>query len=121
MKILYHPEVKDIQLASVLYALSDPVRLQVVSSIRRDGEQSCNSFDVPVVKSTLSHHARTLREAGVVRTRIQGTQRMLSLRTEDLNERFPGLLESVLSAYEAQEQAGAREGKQEQKKEEAKG
>ncbi|QQZ62581.1 helix-turn-helix transcriptional regulator [Paenibacillus sonchi] len=101
MKILFHPERKDIQLASVLYALSDPIRLSIISDIRNNGEQACNCFNVPVAKSTLSHHARTLREAGVVHTRIQGTQRILSLRTEDLNARFPGLLDSVLSAYEA--------------------
>ncbi|MNO36759.1 Helix-turn-helix domain protein [compost metagenome] len=101
MKILFHPDRKDIQLASVLYALSDPIRLSIISDIKNNGEQACNCFNVPVAKSTLSHHARTLREAGVVYTRIQGTQRMLSLRTEDLNARFPGLLDSVLSAYES--------------------
>lgn len=104
MKILFHPDRKDIQLASVLYALSDPVRLSVVSEIRKFGEQACNGFTVPVAKSTLSHHARTLREAGVVYTRVQGTQRLLSLRTDDLNERFPGLLDSIMQAYESEEQ-----------------
>jgi DNA-binding transcriptional ArsR family regulator len=58
-------------------------------------------MEVPVVKSTLSHHSRTLREAGVVRVRVQGTQRFLSIRTEDLEARFPGLLASVLYAYES--------------------
>lgn len=100
MKVLYHPDREDVQLSSVLYALSDPIRLSVVAEIRRRGEQACNSFDVPVAKSTLSHHARTLREAGVVRTRIQGTQRFLSLREEDLEYRFPGLLDTILQAYE---------------------
>ncbi|WP_342437796.1 helix-turn-helix transcriptional regulator [Paenibacillus sp. FSL L8-0436] len=101
MKILYHPDRKDIQLASVLYALSDPLRLFVVSEIRKHGEQACNSFNVPIAKSTMSHHARTLREAGVVHTRAQGTQRLLSLRSDDLEERFPGLLDSILEAYES--------------------
>jgi DNA-binding transcriptional ArsR family regulator len=101
MKLLHHPDRKDIQLASVLYALSDPIRLYVVSEIRKHGEQACNSFKVPIAKSTLSHHARTLRESGVVHTRAQGTQRILSLREEDLNERFPGVLDSILEAYEA--------------------
>ncbi|MNM63033.1 Helix-turn-helix domain protein [compost metagenome] len=104
MKLLYHPDRKDIQLASVLYALSDPIRLQVVSEIYNNGERACNSFNVPIAKSTLSHHSRTLREAGVVFTRVQGTQRILSLRTEDLNVRFPGLLDSILKAYEQTEQ-----------------
>ncbi|RIX48624.1 transcriptional regulator [Paenibacillus nanensis] len=103
MKVLYHPDRKEIQLAAVLYALSDPVRLHVVSQIRKNGEQACSNFDVPVAKSTLSHHARTLREAGVIHTRIHGTQRILSLRSEDLEDRFPGLLDSIMQAYESAE------------------
>ncbi|MHA6531615.1 ArsR/SmtB family transcription factor [Paenibacillus sp. BAC0078] len=109
MKILFHPDRKDIQLASVLYALSDPIRLSIVSDIHKNGEQACNSFIVPIAKSTMSHHLRTLREAGVVHTRTHGTQRIVSLRTEDLNARFPGVLDSVLSAYEAGEQPEALE------------
>ncbi len=80
MKVLYHPDREDIQLSSVLYALSDPIRLFIVSEIRKDGQRPCNQFDVPVAKSTLSHHTRTLREAGVVFTRVNGTQRIVSLR-----------------------------------------
>ncbi|GGO01816.1 ArsR/SmtB family transcription factor [Saccharibacillus kuerlensis] len=99
MKLLHHPERKDILLSSVLYALSDPVRLQIVAQIHRGGEQACKSFEVPIAKSTLSQHVRTLREAGITHTRIYGTQRLLSLRSEDLNERFPGLLDAVLRSY----------------------
>lgn len=115
MKVLYHPDRAGIQLSSVLYALSDPVRLSIVSDIRKNGEQPCNCFNVPVAKSTLSHHARTLREAGVVFTRIHGTQRILSLREEDLEYRFPGLLDSILQAYESSnpdhaEKAGGQDG-----------
>ncbi|BBI33777.1 ArsR/SmtB family transcription factor [Cohnella abietis] len=103
MKILHHPDRADIQLSSVLYALSDPVRLYIISDIHKQGERTCGDIAVPVVKSTLSHHARTLREAGVINVRVQGTQRLLSLRTEDLNIRFPGLLSSILEAYESSE------------------
>lgn len=100
MKVLYHPDRDDIQLSSVLYALSDPIRLSVVAEMRRSGERPCNYFEVPIAKSTLSHHVRALREAGVVFTRIQGTQRFMSVREEDLEYRFPGLLDSILQAYE---------------------
>ena len=100
MKILHHPDKADIHLSSVLYALSDPVRLFIISEVRKAGECTFKNIEVPVVKSTLSHHARTLREAGVVNVRVQGTQRFLSLRADDLEERFPGLLTSVLDAYE---------------------
>lgn len=65
MKQLHHPEREAIQLSSVLYALSDPIRLYVVSEICNHGPQACNSFKVPIVKSTLTHHVRTLREAGL--------------------------------------------------------
>ncbi|TDF99433.1 transcriptional regulator [Paenibacillus piri] len=104
MKILYHPDRADIHLSSVLYALSDPVRLLIASAIRKSDERTCGDIDVPVVKSTLSHHTRTLREAGVVNVRIQGTQRFLSLRTEDLEFRFPGLLTSILDAFETSDE-----------------
>ena len=100
MKILYHPDKEDMHLSSVLYALSDPVRLSIVSEIHKLGECTCGGVDVTVVKSTLSHHVRTMREAGVVHVRVQGTQRFLSLRKNDLEERFPGLLMSILNAYD---------------------
>jgi DNA-binding transcriptional ArsR family regulator len=101
VKHLFHPEQAEIQLSSVLYALSDPIRLYLVAEIHKAGERTCGDLEVPIVKSTLSHHARTLREAGIVRTRVQGTQRFLSIRTADLEARFPGLLASILQAYEA--------------------
>lgn len=102
MKVLFHPDRADYHLSSVLSALSDPVRLHLVSQLyRQGGERTCGDFDVPVVKSTLSHHCRILREAGVIRTRAQGTQRFLSVRTDDLEARFPGLLATILRAYEA--------------------
>lgn len=100
MKVLYHPGREEIELSSVLYALSDPIRLYIVSLLRQHGENPCNFFEVPIAKSTLSHHIRTLREAGVVFTRSQGTQRLVSVREEDLEGRFPGLLDSILKAYE---------------------
>ncbi|CAN7239690.1 ArsR/SmtB family transcription factor [Paenibacillus sp. LjRoot56] len=100
MKVLFHPDKADMHLSSVLYALSDPVRLSIVSDIHKLGECTCGGIDVTVVKSTLSHHVRTMREAGVVQVRVQGTQRFLSLRKDDLEERFPGLLNSILHAYE---------------------
>ncbi|QMV44703.1 ArsR/SmtB family transcription factor [Cohnella cholangitidis] len=111
MKALHHPDRADILLSSVLYALSDPVRLYIVSEIRKFGERTCGNVEVPVVKSTMSHHVRTLREAGVVNVRAQGTQRVMTLREEDLEIRFPGLLVSILEAFE---QSGERIPTQEQ-------
>ncbi len=96
LKILFHPNRDDIELTSVLYALSDPIRLSIVNAIAKSGEQSCGYFDFPVVKSTMTHHVRTLREAGVLNVRKQGTQHFLTLRSEDLNIRFPGLLAAII-------------------------
>jgi DNA-binding transcriptional ArsR family regulator len=95
---LSHPSCDQIDLAAVLHALSDPMRLQIVATLAAGDERTCKSFELPVVKSTCTHHFRVLREAGVIRQRLQGTTRLNSLRREDLDERFPGLLDSVLRA-----------------------
>jgi DNA-binding transcriptional ArsR family regulator len=55
-------------------------------------------FELALSKATLSHHFRVLREAGLVRTRLDGRKRLLSLRIDDLDARFPGLLHAVLAA-----------------------
>jgi DNA-binding transcriptional ArsR family regulator len=92
-----HPALEDVLLTDVLTALSDPVRLQIVAALAREGgERSCKSFDLPVTKSTCTHHFRVLREAGVIRQRVEGTTRLNSLRREELDQRFPGLLDAVL-------------------------
>jgi DNA-binding transcriptional ArsR family regulator len=82
----------------VLHALSDPARLQIVRQLAVQDECTCGTFDLGLSKATLSHHFRVLREAGVVRTRPEGRTRMLSLRKDELDERFPGLLDAVLPA-----------------------
>ncbi|MFT9369613.1 ArsR/SmtB family transcription factor [Paenibacillus polymyxa] len=96
MRTLYHPNVIEITLPTVLYALSDPIRLNIIQILAEKGEQSCSSIDISAPKSTLSHHFKVLRESGVIHTRIEGTQRFISIRYDDLNERFPSLLSAVL-------------------------
>jgi DNA-binding transcriptional ArsR family regulator len=93
---LPHPSREDIELPAVLHALSDPVRLRIVEALAAGEERSCKSFDLPVVKSTCTHHFRVLREAGVIRQRPESTTKLNSLRREDLDARFPGLITSVL-------------------------
>jgi len=95
---LPHPERDAIELTAVLQALSDPMRLIVVVALSTGEERTCKSIDLPVVKSTCTHHFRVLREAGVIRQRHEGTSRMNSLRRADLEARFPGLLDAVLAA-----------------------
>ena len=93
------PARDEIELAAVLHALSDPVRLRIVAALAVAGEEpSCGSFDLPVTKSTCTHHFKVLREAGVIQQRQRGTARLNALRRQDLDARFPGLLDSVLRA-----------------------
>lgn len=98
MRPIYHPTAEDITLAGILYALGDPVRLEIVTRLAANEELSCSDLDLQVAKSTLSHHFKILREAGVLYCRKQGTQHMNSLRREDLDRAFPGLLDAILQA-----------------------
>jgi DNA-binding transcriptional ArsR family regulator len=93
-----HPAREELDLAAVLHALSDPVRLRIVAGLAEGDERTCGSFDVAVSKSTCTHHFRVLREAGLIRQRQQGTARLNSLRQDDLEARFPGLLGTILQA-----------------------
>ena len=94
-----HPDCADIDLPTVLHALSDPMRLRIVAALAETGgERSCSSFELPIVKSTCTHHFKVLREAGVIRQRVVGTKRVNTLRRRELERRFPGLLDSILRA-----------------------
>ena len=83
----------------MLHALSDPVRLMIVAELARgECEHTCGSFELPVTKSTCTHHFKVLREAGLIQQRQQGTTRLNKLRRADLETRFPGLLATILTA-----------------------
>ena len=85
-------------LTDVLLALGDPVRLAIVRELAGSGARPCGTFEhLGVSRSTLSHHLRVLRDAGLVETRAEGQLRMNTLRRRELDERFPGLLEAVLA------------------------
>jgi DNA-binding transcriptional ArsR family regulator len=99
---LHHPDRDEIELPTVLHALSDPQRLEIVRKLAEEPTpRPCGMFEVPVAKSTMTHHFRVLREAGVVRQERQGTTKLTSLRRDDLDARFPGLLDSVLASAPA--------------------
>lgn len=94
-----HPTCEELELGAVLHALSDPVRLRIVAELAQgECECTCGSFELPVTKSTCTHHFKVLREAGVIKQRQQGTTRLNKLRRADLEARFPGLLETILRA-----------------------
>src|SRR6476646_1913446 len=92
------PKKTELELTAVLYALSDPTRLQIVRSLTSTDEIACGFFDIDMPKSSLSHHFRVLRNAGIITTRKEGTALLNRLRRSDLDERFPGLLKAILSA-----------------------
>ena len=96
------PSASDFELPRVLAALADPGRLATVRFVARNGESWCSRVmqgaDLEMSKSTFSHHLRILREAGVLTKRVEGTKSYMCLRKADLDARFPGLLDSILSA-----------------------
>lgn len=98
---VFHPPAAELSLPKVLAALADPARLATVRALARVGECCCGQISrdagLAVSKSTMSHHLRILREAGITYSRVEGARRMLTLRRDDLDARFPGLLDAVLT------------------------
>lgn len=90
------PAPADMELGAVLAALADPHRRQVILTLLTEPEgteRTCRSFELPVSKATLTHHFRTLRQAGLIKQVNRGNSNMAQLRRTDLEARFPGLLE----------------------------
>jgi DNA-binding transcriptional ArsR family regulator len=98
---LIHPEPEEFDVLDVLHALSDPTRMTIVQTLRDTPERACGTFPVDVAPSTLTHHFRVLREAGIIRQREDGNRRWTALRGDDLEARFPGLLGAIMAAYES--------------------
>lgn len=97
---LPHPTVEQIELANVLAVLGDRTRLAIVGYLARNEgvPLNCSQFLDLGSKTSLSYHLAKLREAGVTRVRISGTSRLISLRRDDLDARFPGLLDSIVAS-----------------------
>jgi len=86
-------------LPAVLHALSDPQRLEIVRTLAESAAPCpCGSIELGVAKSTMTHHYRVLRESGVIRQERKGTMKLTELRRQDLEARFPGLLDAVLTS-----------------------
>ncbi|MFC9999901.1 ArsR/SmtB family transcription factor [Nocardia sp. NPDC127526] len=100
MREVSQPAIEAIRLVEVLRALADPVRLELVQRLDSLGEEPCNALggEIGIHQTTLSHHYRVLREAGVTWTTVRGRTRLVRLRRDDLDALFPGLLDSVLIA-----------------------
>jgi DNA-binding transcriptional ArsR family regulator len=99
---LRHPTRDQLDLPLVLDCLSDPTRLAIVYTLARQeaaaGELCCGDFNALSGKSNLAYHFARLRESGLMQTRIVGTNRLMKLRREDLDARFPGLLDAVIKS-----------------------
>jgi DNA-binding transcriptional ArsR family regulator len=106
MREPHHPPRTELDLSAVLHAMSDPARLEIVQRLGGGNEWSCGRFELGLSKATLSHHFRVLRECGVIHTRAEGRKRLLSLRREDLDARFPGLLDAVLESRDHRKPRG---------------
>src|SRR5262249_58769576 len=86
-------------LSAVLHALSDPQRRRIVTELAASDEPlPCGGLAPEVSKSTRTHHFRVLREAGLIAQWKEGTTKLSRLRREDIDARFPGLLDSVLGS-----------------------
>jgi Predicted transcriptional regulators len=95
---LHHPEPEQLNLSAILDALRDPVRRSIVLRLAECGSDCCSSFLDMGSKTNLTYHVARLREAGLIHVRIDGPYRIMSLRTEDLEARFPGLLSAILDS-----------------------
>ena len=96
---LLHPAMDEIDLSNVLNALGDPLRLKIVANLIKGAGSCTGACPDETAKSTLSHHFRVLREAGIVHSQKEGVTLVNSVRKEELNKKFPGLLDSVLRAH----------------------
>jgi DNA-binding transcriptional ArsR family regulator len=97
-KEIYHPTIEQIDLSAVLDAMSDPTRRDIVLRLAELGEENCSAFLDLGSKTNLTYHYGRLREAGITSTRVEGTQRLISLRLDDLETKFPGLMAAIIFA-----------------------
>lgn len=96
---LAHPTPSDFSLVTVLAALADPIRLRIVRGLSSQSVAlTCSAFDLPISASTTTHHFRVLRESGIIAQHYEGTAILSTLRRNDLDARFPGLLNAVLAS-----------------------
>lgn len=104
MRPLIHPQIDDLRPEAILHALADPVRATIFASITKQGfVQACSTLacvgDRQIPKSSLSQHFKVLREAGLIRSERQGVEMRNTSRWNEVEERFPGLLTSIVEAY----------------------
>jgi DNA-binding transcriptional ArsR family regulator len=97
-----HPDLSEVALPVVMQALSDPCRIEILRAIKEAGELSCGDVPLKLSKATVSHHFSVLRESGLVLTRTEGTRCLSSVREQEVDARFPGLLPLVMGEGKAE-------------------
>ncbi|GGA48733.1 transcriptional regulator [Dyella nitratireducens] len=106
MRPLIHPSIEDITVEGILHALSDPVRAAIYAELAVSSGATCSNFlkisDRDIPKSTLSQHFRALREAGLIRSERQGVEMRNTTRCAEIEQRFPGLIISIMKAHQIQ-------------------
>lgn len=95
-----YPTPEEMSLVGVLHALSDATRMVIVASLLESAERPCGTFPVTVSPSTLTYHFKVLREAGLIHQREEGRRKLTSLRRDEVEARFPGLLDTIISTYQ---------------------
>lgn len=115
MRPLIHPSVDDITVEGILHALSDPVRAAIYAELAISSGATCSNFlkisDRDIPKSTLSQHFRALREAGLIRSERQGVEMRNTTRCAEIDQRFPGLIMTIMKAHQIQAAERTRAGK----------
>ena len=107
MRALFHPSIEDVTVEGILHALSDPIRVAIFADIASSScAFNCSTFlqvsEKQIPKSTLSHHFRALREAGLIRAERRGVEIHNISRCSEIENRFPGLIPAILNAHKAQ-------------------
>jgi DNA-binding transcriptional ArsR family regulator len=121
MRPLFHPDVEDVPVEAILHALSDPVRVAIYADIvGQDCSQSCSAFlhlrDKAIPKSTLSQHFKVLREAGLIRGERRGVEMHNISRCAEIEQRYPGLISTIVNAHNIQLAGEAKAAKKSAKK-----
>lgn len=92
-----HPQIDDIEITDLMHGLSDPARIEIVRMIANAGRaMTCGELNADRPKSSMSHHFKILRDSGIILTLIEGKEHMNSLRTSELEKKFPGVMKSIL-------------------------
>ena len=116
MRPLFHPPIEDVTVEAILHALSDPVRVAIFTDLATSTcSYNCSNFlnvtEKKIPKSTLSHHFKALREAGLIWAERRGVEMHNTSRCSEIESRFPGLLAAIINAHKVQLESARTAGK----------